>query len=786
MAGENSGSFGSYDKNNDLDDRLERSKTVLTPQELDPEPTTMMGMFKRWPKSTFCIISNEFCERFSFYGMRAVLTLYLINILKYSNEDATLAFHSFIVICYFSPIIGSCLADGMFGKFWTILSLSIIYGCGNVVTAVASVLGHNVHPWMDFLGLFIIGIGTGGIKPCVSSFGADQFAPHHTTMISFFFSVFYFCINAGSTIAVGLTPKLRTIPCMGHDSCYPLAFGLPAVFMLTACLVFAAGSYWYKKVPPKENVIKLTFLAVCKAIFNFFRNWGTKREHWMDHYLDGHKCENDAKCMALAVKGKRVGEKCAQQKFVADIKTLVRVSVVLIPTPFFWALYDQQGSTWIIQAVAMDSQVWKGFDLLPDQMSIFNAILVMALIPIFQSFIYPGFEKCGIRTTAIRRMVIGGFLAAASFGACGILQLKVNQTLPDEPPSDMAFVSVINAFPNCNVSVTAINDTKLVGANSSLIDDKVKNYNNLFQFHVGSGKNVTFDFAYSGDCFGYTKEPFVYTFYGGKTYYVTTTPRGYLGGKSKTAKPQKGQGESSVSLSLLLPCSAIQNTKAGTWDTGCNMATDPSAVSYSGKIAACEFSATNPKCDPRNKPYFVWKEDVVSVNTLTTPSGNVNMTSYAPQDLYIGLYQLFYVHYKHNMGDRTPDKGDIDQQWIPDVVLEIKGQGGVYLMTIEPNPSLASNATKNIFNVHQVVPKNKMSILWQIPQYALISSGEVLFSITGLEFSYGQAAPSMKSVVTAVWLLMVAIGDTIIIILDKSLHIKNLASSKFKCRLNPF
>uniref|UniRef100_A0AC35FU88 Uncharacterized protein n=1 Tax=Panagrolaimus sp. PS1159 TaxID=55785 RepID=A0AC35FU88_9BILA len=84
----------------------------------DPEPTSYREMLKKWPKSTFCIISNEFCERFSYYGMRTVLTLYLINILKFNNDNATIMFHTFTVLAYTSPIFGSILADGYIGKFW--------------------------------------------------------------------------------------------------------------------------------------------------------------------------------------------------------------------------------------------------------------------------------------------------------------------------------------------------------------------------------------------------------------------------------------------------------------------------------------------------------------------------------------------------------------------------------------------------------------------------------------------------------------------------------------------
>ncbi len=85
-------------------------------------------------------------------------------------------------------------------------------------------------------GLFIIAIGTGGIKPCVSAFGGDQFVrPQQDKQLVAFFSVFYFSVNAGSLISTFVTPILREdVHCFNKDSCYPLAFGVPAILMIVA------------------------------------------------------------------------------------------------------------------------------------------------------------------------------------------------------------------------------------------------------------------------------------------------------------------------------------------------------------------------------------------------------------------------------------------------------------------------------------------------------------------------------------------------------------------------
>uniref|UniRef100_A0A8R1HSH2 Oligopeptide transporter 1 n=1 Tax=Caenorhabditis japonica TaxID=281687 RepID=A0A8R1HSH2_CAEJA len=414
---------------------------------VDHQPTTWKEMAKKWPKQTFLIVGNELCERFSFYGMRAVLTLYLFNILGFNSSQSTVLFHAFTVVCYTSPLLGSILADGFIGKFWTIFSISILYACGQILLAFSSIAPSESahHPLLDLLGLLIVGLGTGGIKPCVSAFGGDQFPAHYTRMISIFFSIFYFSINAGSLISMFLTPKMRSLSCFGNDSCYPLAFGIPAFLMIIATLVFMAGSYWYKKVPPKENVIFKVVGTVVRALRNKSSS-SIPRSHWLDYSLEGHECSLSSECRELH-------GNCAKRKFIDDIKRLIRVIVMLIPVPMFWALYDQQGSTWVLQAVGMNSKIFFGLEILPDQMGVLNAFLILFFIPLFQSVVYPFVENCGFKLTMLRKMAAGGVLTALSFIVCGIVQLFLNGSLPYIPMANEAHLTIINTLPTCDFKV---------------------------------------------------------------------------------------------------------------------------------------------------------------------------------------------------------------------------------------------------------------------------------------------------------------------------------------------
>lgn len=123
------------------------------------------------------------------------------------------------------------------------------------------------------------------------------------------------------------------IQCNGEDSCYPLAFGIPAALMVLATVSFMSGSIAYKKYPPKENVMSRVVFTIgvwFQPLSNVFftsnkwrgllfqralkNKWGSKveRDHWLEHYLDTHVCDEDPKCLALNSNGKINVNKCAQ------------------------------------------------------------------------------------------------------------------------------------------------------------------------------------------------------------------------------------------------------------------------------------------------------------------------------------------------------------------------------------------------------------------------------------------------------------------------------------------
>ncbi|XP_058886378.1 LOW QUALITY PROTEIN: solute carrier family 15 member 1-like [Acipenser ruthenus] len=209
----------------------------------------------------------------------------------------------------------------------------------------------TLHIVLSMLGLILIALGTGGIKPCVTAFGGDQFEDHQEKQRSTFFSIFYLSVNAGGLLSTVITPILRGQECGIHtqQKCYPLAFGVPAALMVVSLIVFIAGSSMYKKVSPQGNIM----LQVCKcigfALNNRFKHRSDqypKRQHWMDWASDKY-----------------------DKRLVAQIKMVLRVLFLYLPFPMFWTLFDQQGSRWTLQATTMDGN-FGPVRIQPDQMQL--------------------------------------------------------------------------------------------------------------------------------------------------------------------------------------------------------------------------------------------------------------------------------------------------------------------------------------------------------------------------------------------------------------------------------
>jgi POT family proton-dependent oligopeptide transporter len=310
---------------------------------------------KKMPSSIPYILTNEATERFAFYGMSAILVVFMTNYLMsrtgalavMSGDSAKEWFHWFTAAVYFISILGAIISDVWLGKFKTIIRFSLVYCVGFLVLALD-------HTRLGLAGgLILIAIGAGVIKPCVSANVGDQFGPSNKHLIERVYSWFYFSINVGAGISQWLCPILL-------DKYGPLVgFGVPAVSMAIAVAAYWLGRRRLVDIPPAGKL-----------------DWAES--------LDREQ-------------GIALGKLC----------------IIFVFVSMFFALFYQSQSAWVLQAQKMDLK-WLSVKWLPAQMQAANSLLVVIMIPLFSYWIYPALNRVWT-LTPLRKIGIGMFVTAGGF-----------------------------------------------------------------------------------------------------------------------------------------------------------------------------------------------------------------------------------------------------------------------------------------------------------------------------------------------------------------------------------
>jgi POT family proton-dependent oligopeptide transporter len=323
----------------------------------------------RMPPGVPYIVGNEAAERFSYYGMQGILVIFMTQYLRnaqgqlalMSEREADGWYHTFVFWLYILPLAGAFLADAVLGKFRTILILSVVYCFGHLTLALDETRLGLV------IGLGLIALGAGGIKPCVSANVGDQFGPSNQHLLQRVFSWFYFSINLGSAFATIIMPVLLASPNYGPR----WAFGVPGVAMVIATIVFWMGRRKFVHIPPVG----------------------------VGPYL----------------------------KQFASGDTLKIIGNLLIPVPFvamFWALWQQNFSSWVQQGVKMD-RVMFGHEWLPAQIQTVNPVFVLIMLPVFSYLVYPALGRF-FTITPLRKIGMGLFAVVFAFLIVGWIQIRID------------------------------------------------------------------------------------------------------------------------------------------------------------------------------------------------------------------------------------------------------------------------------------------------------------------------------------------------------------------------
>lgn len=408
------------------------------------------------------ILITETGERFAYFGFRAILTFYFKMSLGYQEHEAISFFSFTTFLAYFSPLIGALIGDDV-GRYNTILYFGILYLAGLAILTTSAAFENvelSLRRGLTFTGLLFACVGTGGIKPCVSAFGADQVTLRkHTNsdgdglmtleaeeqekssraeMVRVFFSYFYWCINVGALTSMFFVPIVK------ERFGFGAAFLMATLFMTTAMILFWSQRHSYthsnRNGSSLGNTFRLCWWLIRQKIYGRF-----PQLRWLDpgplpvltssnrHQLVPSNDDDDV------VHYDKMGASAGQtqeestthlQDQLNDAAQLVHVLPILGMFPIFWCLYDQQASVWTLQAERMSMPSY----IQPEQLLVINPFEILIFIPLFDKLIYPFLLSRGWNIAPLRRMAWGMLLAAISFVVGGLVERSLERSEQSNTP----------------------------------------------------------------------------------------------------------------------------------------------------------------------------------------------------------------------------------------------------------------------------------------------------------------------------------------------------------------
>nr|KAJ0188237.1 hypothetical protein LSAT_V11C900465560 [Lactuca sativa] len=437
---------GGYSKFETEEDVYTKDGTV--DYKNNPANKNTTGTWKACPY----ILGNECCERLAYYGMSTNLVLYFKYNLNQHSTTASKNLSNWSGTCYITPLIGAFVADAYLGRYWTIAIFSVIYVIGmTLLTISASVSGlkptcvskedcyaTTTQSAITFLALYLVALGTGGIKPCVSSYGADQFDDvdeREKKHKSSFFNWFYFTINIGALIASSVLVWIQDNVGWGWG------FGIPAVAMAIAVGSFFSGTRLYRNQKPSGSPLT----RICQVIV---ASWKKRQlplptdrstlyeiadndsaivgSRKLDHtkkfsFLDKAAMELESDHLKESADPWRL---CTVTQ-VEEFKAIINLLPIWATGIVFSTVYGQMGNLFVLQGSFMDININK-FEIPPASLSIFDTLSVIFWVPVYDRIIVPVARKyTGNKSglTQLQRMGTGLVISIFAMLAAGTLEV---------------------------------------------------------------------------------------------------------------------------------------------------------------------------------------------------------------------------------------------------------------------------------------------------------------------------------------------------------------------------
>jgi proton-dependent oligopeptide transporter, POT family len=347
------------------------------------------------PKGLWVLFGTEMWERFNFYGMRAILTLFLVNSLMMKEEDASLIYGGFLGLCYLTPMLGGFISDRFFGNRNCILLGGLMMATGQFLLFFsASVFGTNIGlaNILMWTALGIIIFGNGFFKPNISSMVGSLYPKQEKSKLDTAFTIFYMGINLGAFLGQLICPIVGDVKdTAGVRDIHAFKWGFLAASM--AMLIGTAVFYFLKNkyviTPegrplgglPKHNVSddyeegesqKAVFSqnALIGALIAFI-GLGT-----IFHYVFGQNyIYSLIYASGLSLAGLIISDSSLTK---VERDRILVIYIVAFFVIFFWAAFEQAGSSLTFIADNQCDRNFFGYNMPPSMVQIFNGLFVVA------------------------------------------------------------------------------------------------------------------------------------------------------------------------------------------------------------------------------------------------------------------------------------------------------------------------------------------------------------------------------------------------------------------------
>lgn len=405
---------------------------------------------KRHPKGLWVLFGTEMWERFNFYGMRTLLTLFIVNSLMMSKETSSLIYGGFLGLCYLTPMLGGFISDKYLGNRYCIILGGSLMGIGQLLlfsSAVTFDSNLDLAKILLYTGLGVIILGNGFFKPNISSMVGSLYPAQEKSKLDTAFTIFYMGINVGAFLGQFICPMLGdVVDAAGNRNIHAFKWGFlaAACAMLIGTVTFFILKDKYVKTPegrpigglPKHNTkadfaegeaqnAHFTGTALICAIIAFvilaFVFHKVFDQNWIYSIIYGS---------GLSLAGLILTDKSLTKVERDRILVIYIVSFFII---FFWAAFEQAGSSLTFIADNQTDRNFFGWQMPPSMVQIFNGIFVVAFAVPF-SILWDKLRAKGKEPISPFKQAIGLLLIAVSYfiiahnvkdlGTSGLLAVK--------------------------------------------------------------------------------------------------------------------------------------------------------------------------------------------------------------------------------------------------------------------------------------------------------------------------------------------------------------------------